>query len=268
MLPMRNSACGETIKSLSRPAPSKFNSKLGVPRWPVPAPVPTIPAMAKSLTSVPQGTALAAFGARRRDAVVASIADALVPLAKRAARCTCCALATTRHKVVFGAGSARSGIVIIGEAPGAEEDAQGLPFVGRSGQLLNRLLAASGIAREDVYICNVVKCRPPGNRDPSPQEVAACAHFLRAQLDALRPRILCALGLHAARWLLATKLPMAQLRGKPLDVNGVPTLATYHPAALLRNPRLIPNASADFALLRTLAEEAASRESAQARPRR
>lgn len=201
------------------------------------------------------------FKALRSDDVVTSVAATLSPTAEEASGCTSCELSKTRNTVVFGTGSARSGIVLIGEAPGAHEDAEGIPFVGRSGQLLDRLLAAIGIQRADVYICNVVKCRPPANRDPRPEEAAACAHFLRAQLDALRPRVFCALGLHATRWLLPTKLPMAKLRGRVMDYNGIPTLATYHPAAILRNPGLKPKAWEDFKLLRSTAEEVASRES-------
>lgn len=208
----------------------------------------------------PESEQLAPFVAFRSDDVANAIAAALVPTAAVASACTACELAETRNTVVFGAGSARSGIVLIGEAPGANEDAEGLPFIGRSGRLLDQTLAAIGVQRADVYICNVIKCRPPGNRDPLPDEAAACAHFLRAQLDALRPRVLCALGLHATRWLLPSKQPMAKLRGRVLDYNGIPTLATYHPAALLRNPRLKPNAWEDFKLLRSLADKAAAHE--------
>lgn len=185
----------------------------------------------------------------KSDDVVATIAAQLQPVAAAAARCTACRLAATRSTVVFGSGSARSGIVIIGEAPGANEDAAGLPFVGRSGQMLDRLLASAGIARADVYICNVLKCRPPDNRDPKTDEAAACAPFLRQQLELLQPRILCALGLHAARWLIPGKQPMSALRGQLHDFVGIPTLVTYHPAALLRNPRLVAAGEADFAKL-------------------
>ncbi|MFN3746229.1 MAG: uracil-DNA glycosylase [Hyphomicrobiaceae bacterium] len=207
---------------------------------------------------------LAPFAAFRTEDVVAAVEAALAPVAVAAARCTACVLAETRTNVVFGSGSARSGIVLIGEAPGASEDAAGLPFVGRSGQFLDRLLAATGIARSDVYICNVVKCRPPGNRDPRPEEAAACAPFLRAQLEALRPRVLCALGLHATRWLLPGKEPMTKLRGRVLDYRGIPTIATYHPAAILRSPRLKDNAVADLRRVREIAEAVAARESAPA----
>jgi DNA polymerase len=207
---------------------------------------------------------LAPFAAFRTDDVVAEVEAALAPVADAAARCTACVLAETRTKVVFGSGSARSGIVLIGEAPGASEDAEGLPFVGRSGQFLDRLLAATGIARSDVYICNVVKCRPPRNRDPRPEEAAACAPFLRAQLETLRPRVLCALGLHATRWLLPGKEPMTRLRGRVLDYRGIPMIATYHPAAILRSPRLKDNAAADLRRVREIAEAVAARERAPA----
>lgn len=197
------------------------------------------------------------FAAFRSDDVVAAVEIALSPYAVQAAQCTACILVETRTKVVFGSGSARSGIVLIGEAPGANEDVQGLPFVGRSGQLLDRLLAETGIARGDVYICNVVKCRPPQNRDPRPEEVVTCAPFLRAQLEVLKPRVLCALGLHATRWLLPGKEPMGKLRGQVLEYKGIPTIATYHPAAILRSPRLKDNALVDLRRVRELAEEAA-----------
>jgi uracil-DNA glycosylase len=206
------------------------------------------------------------FSAFRSDDFVTAVENALRPTAAVAAQCTLCALAEARSKVVFGSGSARSGIVLIGEAPGASEDAQGLPFVGRSGQLLDRLLAETGIARADVYICNVVKCRPPANRDPRPEEAAACAPFLRAQLEALEPRVLCALGLHATRWLLPGKESMAKLRGRVLDYGGVPTIATYHPAAILRSPRLKGNAADDLRRVRELAEEVAAGEARPLKP--
>ena len=185
----------------------------------------------------------------KSDDVVAKINAQLEPVASAAARCTACSLAATRTNVVFGSGSARSGIVIIGEAPGANEDAAGLPFIGRSGQMLDRLFGAAGIARADVYICNVLKCRPPDNRDPKPAEATACAPYLRQQLELLQPRVLCALGLHAARWLIPGKQPMSALRGQMHAYQGIPTLVTYHPAALLRNPRLVPEGEADFAKL-------------------
>jgi DNA polymerase len=192
----------------------------------------------------------------RGDEELRRIEAALAPIREKAAVCTRCDLAKTRTNVVFGCGTARSGIVFVGEAPGADEDAQGVPFVGRAGKLLDRILAAIGIARDDVYICNVLKCRPPGNRDPEPIEVASCAPYLVKQLEALEPRVLCALGLHAARVLLNTTAPMAKLRGQVFRYRGVPAIATYHPAAILRNPNLKPASWEDFQFLLKVASEA------------
>jgi DNA polymerase len=247
------------VTAAAVPAPADARPSAPVSTFAKESPV-TTPSPPPSKAANPENQPLPPFTALRSDEFAARLAEALIQPGAEAAGCTACELAQTRNTVVFGTGSGRSGIVFIGEAPGANEDEQGVPFVGRAGQLLDRILAAIGIQREDVYICNVLKCRPPSNRDPKPEEAAACAHFLRAQLDALQPRVLCALGLHATRWLLPSKLPMAKLRGQVLDYNGIPTLATYHPAALLRNPGLKPKAWEDFKLLRTVAEEAASGE--------
>jgi DNA polymerase len=124
----------------------------------------------------------------------------------------------------------------VGEAPGADEDAQGEPFVGRAGQLLTKIIQAMGMQREDVYICNIIKCRPPGNRTPESGEILACSPFLRKQLQAIRPQFICALGGPATQTLLQTKEPISRLRGKFYDFQGIPLLPTYHPAFLLRNP--------------------------------
>jgi DNA polymerase len=199
--------------------------------------------------------ALPPLRALRSDADVARIAEALKPIEARARQCIACHLHETRQQVVFARGSARSGIVFVGEAPGAQEDAKGFPFVGAAGQLLDRILVALGVARDDVYVCNVLKCRPPNNREPQPLEVATCAPFLREQIAAVEPIVICALGLHAARWLLATNLPMSRLRGQILTYQGVPTIATYHPAALLRNPNLKRETWEDVQILRRLVEE-------------
>jgi DNA polymerase len=174
-------------------------------------------------------------------AVPANLAEAaggLASLAARAAGCTACRLCETRRKVVFGVGSPRARLMFVGEGPGAEEDRQGLPFVGRAGELLDRMLRAIDLDREQVYIANVVKCRPPGNRDPLPDEVAACADFLAGQIDAVRPSVLVCLGRIAAQTLLGDESPVGRLRGGWHRVRGVETRVTYHPAALLRNPAL------------------------------
>jgi len=150
--------------------------------------------------------------------------------------CTRCKLHTTRHKIVFGDGSPQAQLVFVGEGPGADEDAQGLPFVGRAGKLLTQMIEAMGLQRRDVYICNVVKCRPPGNRQPEPDEVAACSPFLFRQLDSIQPKVIVCLGATAFQTLLQTNRSISHYRGQWLDYRGYKMLPTYHPAYLLRNP--------------------------------
>ncbi|HEY5682054.1 MAG TPA: uracil-DNA glycosylase [Sulfuricaulis sp.] len=150
--------------------------------------------------------------------------------------CTRCALHATRTQTVFGVGNYQAKWMFIGEAPGADEDRQGEPFVGRAGQLLNAILFALGLEREEVYIANVLKCRPPGNRDPQPEEVAQCEPYLLRQIDLIKPRLIVALGRHAAHSLLKTEVPLGKLRGQQLTYHGIPLFVTYHPAYLLRNP--------------------------------
>jgi DNA polymerase len=150
--------------------------------------------------------------------------------------CQRCKLHKGRKHIVFGAGNPRAKLTFVGEGPGYEEDIQGEPFVGKAGQLLTRILRAIGLTREDVYICNIIKCRPPGNRNPEPDEIAACIPFLRRQLRAIGPGLICALGTFAAQTLLATKTPISRLRGNFYTYEGIRILPTYHPAFLLRNP--------------------------------
>lgn len=190
----------------------------------------------------------------RSELDVAAIDAALAPIKARAAACTACALHAGRTQVVFGSGSGRSGLLVMGEAPGATEDATGLPFVGRSGKLLTQLLGEIGLSREDIFIANVLKCRPPANRAPKPDEARACAPLLSAQIEALRPRLILALGLSAARWLVGGKEPMSALRLSEHAYLGTKTLVTFHPAAILRNPNLRADAAADFARLLRLLE--------------
>jgi DNA polymerase len=151
--------------------------------------------------------------------------------------CQRCKLAGGRHNIVFGQGNPHAELVFVGEGPGADEDAQGLPFVGRAGQLLNRMLQFVGIKREDVYICNVVKCRPPGNRTPEPDEVATCSPFLFRQIEAIRPRLVCCLGAPAVKTVLGLKDGILKIRGKFYNYGASKALATVHPAYILRNPR-------------------------------
>jgi uracil-DNA glycosylase len=150
--------------------------------------------------------------------------------------CRRCPLHRTRHTLVFGEGDPGAELVFVGEAPGADEDEQGRPFVGRAGQLLTKIIAAMGLKREEVYICNILKCRPPDNRNPQPEEIAPCEPFLIRQLDAIRPRVICALGTFAAHTLLKSEAPISVLRGRFHQYQGIPLMPTYHPAYLLRNP--------------------------------
>ena len=160
--------------------------------------------------------------------------------------CQRCRLGATRTNLVFGVGDPQARIMFVGEGPGADEDAQGEPFVGRAGQLLNNMIAAMGLKREDVYIANVVKCRPPGNRTPEPEEGATCSPFLFRQIDVVRPQVLVALGATAATYLLGSRQPLAGLRGRVHAFRGTQLIVTYHPAYLLRDPRQKKEAWADL----------------------
>ena len=173
-------------------------------------------------------------------------------LAATASTCTKCPLAEHRTQVVFGVGDEHADLVFVGEGPGAEEDRQGIPFVGRAGQLLTRLIEGIGLSRDDVYICNVVKCRPPGNRDPLPTEIEACRPYLDAQLDFLAPRVVVTLGNFATRLLLDTKEGITKLRGREQPYrDGRVLIPTLHPAAVLRNGgAALAQARADFVLVK------------------
>jgi uracil-DNA glycosylase family 4 len=151
--------------------------------------------------------------------------------------CTRCRLHKGRKQIVFGTGNPNAELMFVGEAPGADEDEQGLPFVGRAGQLLTNMIKAMGLQREDVYIANIIKCRPPSNRTPERDECETCAPFLLRQINAIQPKAIVALGSVAARTLLGLNEPMANLRGQWFDFRGVPLAVTYHPAYLLRDPR-------------------------------
>jgi DNA polymerase len=150
--------------------------------------------------------------------------------------CTRCKLAPKRTNIVFGVGNPDAPLVFVGEAPGADEDRTGEPFVGAAGQLLTKMIEAMGLTRQDVYICNILKCRPPGNRNPEPDEIAECEPFLRRQLAAIRPRMIVALGKFAAQCLLRSDAPISRLRGQWKEYAGIPLMPTYHPAFLLRTP--------------------------------
>jgi DNA polymerase len=159
-------------------------------------------------------------------------------LAAAVAGCTRCGLAATRTQTVFGVGDRRARWLVVGEAPGADEDRQGEPFVGRAGQLLNSMLRAAGLGREQVFIANVLKCRPPGNRDPLPEEVRCCLPYLHRQIALIEPRLILCVGRIAAQNLLGVDTPLGQLRGRTHELKpfGTPVVVTYHPAYLLRSP--------------------------------
>jgi len=171
-----------------------------------------------------------------RDSAIGCRLETLEEIRDDLGDCQRCGLSKGREQIVFGAGSATARLVLVGEAPGRKEDQQGVPFVGEAGALLERILFAMGLKREDVYICNIQKCRPPKNRDPLPEEVAACVPFLKRQLAALQPQVIVTLGSLASQTLLATSTPIGGLRGHWQNYAGIAVMPTYHPAFLLRNP--------------------------------
>ena len=166
--------------------------------------------------------------------------------------CSCqeCPLGKTRTNFVFGVGNPQADIVFVGEAPGEQEDLQGIPFVGRAGKLLDKILDAIDLTRDDVYICNVLKCRPPDNRNPLPSEIEQCEPYMKTQLNLINPKLIVALGWVAACTILKTKESLKNLRNQIFQYEGIDLLATYHPAALLRNPNLKKSAWDDFKLIR------------------
>lgn len=170
------------------------------------------------------------------DGAQAASSGALDALRQEVAGCRKCALAGTRLNVVFGSGNPRAKLMFIGEAPGGDEDKQGMPFVGRAGQLLTKIIEAMGLRREDVYIANILKCRPPDNSAPLPDEIAACSDNVRRQVALIRPKVICTLGKFESQTLLNTETPISALRGNFYGYEGIKVMPTFHPAYLLRNP--------------------------------
>jgi uracil-DNA glycosylase len=169
--------------------------------------------------------------------IARSSAEVLESIREDIGECTRCKLHTLgRTQIVFGVGNPRAELMFVGEAPGADEDIQGIPFVGRAGQLLTKMIEAMGFARDEVYIANVLKCRPPGNRNPEPDEIATCEPFLFRQLESIQPKVVIALGAFAARTLLKTDAPISRLRGRVFDYRGAKLIPTFHPSFLLRSP--------------------------------
>ena len=171
-------------------------------------------------------------------------------LKKEAKACVRCGLAQTRRTVVFGEGNERADLVFVGEAPGEEEDAQGRPFVGRAGKFLDQMIQRIGLSRKEVFICNVLKCRPPQNRDPDPAEVDMCKGYLFTQLQLIRPKVICALGRHAYNTLMGVDARITKIRGQFTECNGIKLLPTYHPSFLLRNQERVKEAMEDMEKLR------------------
>ena len=201
----------------------------------------------------------------RRDAEESGDPGACAPIAdgidwpelrQRVTGCTRCALAQSRTNTVFGVGNEAADWMIIGEAPGAEGDRQGEPFVGRAGKLLDQMLFAIGESRESVFIANILKCRPPNNRDPKPAEASACRDYLDRQIQLVQPKIILAVGRIAAQNLLGTDEPVGRMRGRTYDLDGIPLVVTYHPAYLLRSPSQKQKSWSDLCLARRLAAEA------------
>jgi uracil-DNA glycosylase len=212
------------VKALAKPRAGKLAAPLATAK---PTTADTTAAIATTPRCAPAN----------RPAAQVSAKDSLEIVRREVAACTLCdELAGTRTQTVFGVGNPQARLCFLGEAPGADEDRQGEPFVGRAGQLLTKIIEACTLTRQDVYILNVLKCRPPGNRNPLPDEVSNCRGFLDRQLSLIRPEYICCLGTIAAQTLLETDTPISRMRGKFFDYHGIPVMCTYHPAYLLRNP--------------------------------
>jgi uracil-DNA glycosylase len=215
----------------SRPpaAPIPEESSLPKPKAKIAAPASPLSASHAAPVIPPSGVSLFAAVEKVKD-------DSLLKIREDIGDCTRCKLHKGRNKIVFGDGNPKAELVFIGEGPGADEDMQGLPFVGRAGKLLTQMIEAMGLQRKDVYICNVVKCRPPDNRTPEPDEVQTCSPFLLRQIDTINPKVIVCLGAVASKTLLETTRGISQYRGEWQEWRGRKLMATYHPAYLLRNP--------------------------------
>ena len=205
-------------KPASRRAELRSSSTPPVPRADTPAAAPIIVMNTSMFDVLPSDE-------ESLDAIQSDLKD-----------CRRCKLSPSRRNLVFGSGNPHAELMFVGEAPGADEDEQGLPFVGRAGQLLTKIIESIGMRREEVFICNILKCRPPGNRNPEPDEIASCEQFLFRQIAAVKPKVICALGAFGAQTLLRTTQPIGRLRGQLIDYRGSKLMATFHPAYLLRNP--------------------------------
>jgi DNA polymerase len=232
-------------------ARDRYLAEMGIPVWRLRAAAVARSAAGSAVEIAAETSAAggAASGAASR--------DAWSTLAATVRTCTLCGLHRSRTQTVFGVGKPDARLFVIGEAPGADEDRQGEPFVGRAGQLLNAMLRAIGLPRSEVYIANILKCRPPNNRDPEPGESATCTPYLTQQIELVRPRVLLAVGRISAQWLLQTDTPIGKLRGRVVSygARNTPLVVTYHPAYLLRSPLEKAKAWTDLCLVKELLSE-------------
>jgi uracil-DNA glycosylase family 4 len=229
-------------------ARERYLEALGIPVWRLRTGGASAPAATPGVANV---AAPSVLSVTREAAPEAADWD---ELAARVRACTLCGLHRSRTQTVFGVGKRDASLFVIGEAPGADEDRQGEPFVGRAGQLLNAMLRSIGLPRSEVYIANILKCRPPNNRDPEPSEAASCTPYLSRQIELVKPRVLLAVGRISAQWLLQTDTPIGRLRGRALTYGerGTPLVVTYHPAYLLRSPLEKAKAWTDLCLVKDL----------------
>ena len=230
-------------------ARDRYLAELGIPVWRLrtAAPAAAQPAQAPAIVAPAPGAPGAGIGAAPSD-------GAWAELAAKVRACTLCGLHRSRTQTVFGVGKRDARLFVIGEAPGADEDRQGEPFVGRAGQLLNAMVRAIGLPRSEVYIANILKCRPPNNRDPEEIESASCTPYLSQQIELVQPRVLLAVGRIAAQWLLQTDTPIGRLRGRVQSYGprNTPLVVTYHPAYLLRSPLEKAKAWTDLCMVKEL----------------
>jgi DNA polymerase len=233
--PYQAARCGGAVTALR----DRYLAEIGIPVW----------RLRTATTTAPPSTE-----ASPAHEPAARNADVWSELAATVRACTRCTLHRGRTQTVFGVGKRDAQLFVIGEAPGADEDRQGEPFVGRAGQLLNAMLRAIGLPRSEVYIANILKCRPPGNRDPQPEEAASCTPYLSQQLQLVRPKVLLAVGRISAQWLLKTDAPIGRLRGRAMTYGerDTPLVVTYHPAYLLRSPLAKATAWTDLCLVKEL----------------
>jgi len=229
------------VAAVPAPEPAASSRPLAAPAPRAPAPEPVRAAAPRAAAPAGNGTLLdvpqkAPLYPGALPGVVEGERPTLDQIRRELGDCQRCKLCAGRKNIVFGVGNPRAELVFVGEGPGENEDLQGVPFVGAAGELLTKMIQAMGFSRDDVYICNVVKCRPPGNRNPEPEEIASCEPFLRSQLLALQPKVIVALGKFAAQTLLRDTTPITRLRGNWREYQGVKLMPTFHPAYLLRSP--------------------------------